>query len=33
VSDVARSVREHLLAPSVVLSVVPIGRSELAAQE
>jgi zinc protease len=33
VSDIARSVREHLLAPSVVLSVVPIGRSELAAQE
>jgi zinc protease len=31
VSDVARSVREHLLAPSIVLSVVPIGRSELAA--
>lgn len=33
VSDVARSMHEHLLAPSVVLSVVPIGRSELAAQE
>lgn len=30
-SDVARSVREHLLAPSIVLSVVPGGRSELAA--
>jgi zinc protease len=31
--DVARSVRAHLLAPSVVLSVVPVGRSELSAQE
>lgn len=31
-ADVERSVREHLLEPSVVLSVVPIGRSELAAQ-
>jgi zinc protease len=31
VSDVARSVREYLLAPSIVLSVVPSGRSELAA--
>ncbi|HEX2168560.1 MAG TPA: pitrilysin family protein [Longimicrobiales bacterium] len=32
-ADVTRSVREHLLAPSVVLSVVPLGRSELAAEE
>jgi zinc protease len=30
-TDVARSVREHLLAPSIVLSVVPLGRSSLAA--
>ncbi|MBR9989655.1 MAG: insulinase family protein [Gemmatimonadetes bacterium] len=30
-SDIARSVRDHLLAPSVVLSVVPLGRSGLAA--
>jgi zinc protease len=31
--DVARSVREHLLGPSVVLSVVPLGHSRLAAEE
>ena len=29
--DVARSVRQHLLGPSVVLSVVPLGRGDLAA--
>ena len=32
-ADIARSVREHLLGPSVVLSVVPLGRSDLAAVE
>ncbi|MGH7463640.1 MAG: M16 family metallopeptidase [Longimicrobiales bacterium] len=32
VADIARAVREHLLAPSVALSVVPIGRDDLAAQ-
>ncbi|HSK18335.1 MAG TPA: pitrilysin family protein [Longimicrobiales bacterium] len=30
--DVARSVREHLLGPSVVLSVVPLGHGDLAAE-
>jgi zinc protease len=30
--DIARNVREHLLAPSVVLSVVPLGRTDLAAE-
>ena len=30
--DIARSVREHLLGPSVVLSVVPLGHAELAAE-
>jgi zinc protease len=31
-ADVAEAVRTHLLAPAVVLSVVPLGRSELAVQ-
>src|SRR5690606_24829152 len=31
-ADVARSVREHLLRPVVVLSVVPLGRTDLAAE-
>ena len=30
--DIAAAVRDYLLAPSVVLSVVPIGRADLAAQ-
>lgn len=30
-ADVERHVREHLLRPTVVLSVVPLGRSDLAA--
>jgi zinc protease len=30
--DVARGVREHLLGPSVVLSVVPLGHGDLAAE-
>jgi zinc protease len=30
--DIARTMREHLLGPSVVLSVVPIGRGDLAAR-
>ena len=30
--DVARSVREHLLRPAVVLSVVPLGHNDLAAE-
>ena len=32
VADVARAVHDHLLGPSVTLSVVPLGRGELAAQ-
>jgi zinc protease len=32
-ADVARSVREHLHGPSVVLSVVPLGRGDLAAHD
>jgi zinc protease len=32
-ADVARSVREHLRGPSVVLSVVPLGRGDLAAHD
>ena len=31
-ADISRSVREHLLRPSVVLSVVPLGRTDLAAE-